>query len=230
MKRFLITIDGPAGAGKTTVSRTLAERLSYKYIDTGALYRAVAYEARSQGVDYNDTVNLEKLCSALDLKLVHDKNGLRLLSRNSDITDLIRTPEITMLASTVSAIPVVRKCLLAVQRKWGRDKGVIFEGRDMGTVVFPAADIKFFLDASKKTRAHRRYQEQKLKSSQTLPEVEKEMNRRDKNDSSRALAPLKPANDAIIIDSTNLSVDAVVGMMLYHIHKSNQTDSQSTNI
>ena len=230
MKRFLITIDGPAGAGKTTVSRTLAERLGYKYIDTGALYRAVAYEARSQGVDYNDDISLEKLCAALDLKWVHDKNGLRLLSRNSDITDLIRTPEITMLASAVSAKPAVRKCLLAVQRKWGRDKGVIFEGRDMGTVVFPAADIKFFLDASKKTRAHRRYQEQKLKSSQTLPEVEKEMNRRDKNDSSRALAPLKPANDAIIIDSTNLSVDAVVGMMLYHIHKSNQTDSQSTNI
>ena len=228
MKGFLITIDGPAGAGKTTDSRALAERLGYKYVDTGALYRTVAYEARFQRVDHNDDLSLGKLCAALDLKLVHGKNGLRLLSRNLDITDLIRTPEITMLASAVSAKPAVRKCLLEVQRELGREKGVIFEGRDMGTVVFPDADIKFFLNASKKTRAHRRYREQKSKSSQTFTEVENEMTRRDKNDSNRTLAPLKPANDAIIIDSTDLSVDAVVGLMLDHIYKSNKTNGQST--
>ncbi len=228
MKNFLITIDGPAGAGKTTVSRTLAERLGYKYIDTGALYRAVAFEARSQGIDYNDDASLENLCAALDLRFVHAKNGLRLLSRELDITELIRTPEISMLASAISAKPVVRKCLLDLQRDLGRDKEVIFEGRDMGTVVFPDADVKFFLEASKKTRVYRRYSELRLKSSQTLAEVEKEMNRRDENDSRRTLAPLRPAKDAIIIDSTDLSVDEVVGIMLSHIYQRNKTAGETT--
>ncbi len=217
MKRLVITIDGPAGAGKTTVSRALADRLGYKYIDTGALYRGVAYEARSREIAHDDDNGLEKLCAGLDLKFVHQKNGLRLFSRNSDITDLIRTPEITMLASAVSARPVVRKYLLSLQRELGKQKGVIFEGRDMGTVVFPDADIKFFLAASRKVRAGRRYKELKSASQQTLQEVENEMARRDKNDSSRELAPLKPASDAIFIDSTELSVDNIVESMLAQI-------------
>jgi cytidylate kinase len=217
VKRLVITIDGPAGAGKTTVSRALADRLGYKYIDTGALYRGVAYEARSREIAHDDDNGLEKLCAGLDLKFVHQKNGLRLFSRNSDITDLIRTPEITMLASAVSARPVVRKYLLSLQRELGKQKGVIFEGRDMGTVVFPDADIKFFLAASRKVRASRRYKELKSASQQTLQEVENEMARRDKNDSSRELAPLKPASDAIFIDSTELSVDNIVESMLAQI-------------
>ena len=216
-KRLVITIDGPAGAGKTTVSRALADRLGYKYIDTGALYRGVAYEAISKGISYNDDKGLEGLFVGLKLKFVFGENGLRLISNDSDITDLIRTPEITMFASSVSARSVVRKYLLALQRDMGREKGVVFEGRDMGTVVFPDADIKIYLDASHKTRALRRYNEMEQESSQTIDDVERDMKQRDENDSSRELAPLKPAEDAEIIDSTDISANEVVELMLSYI-------------
>ena len=219
MKRLIITIDGPAGAGKTTVSRKLADRLNYKYIDTGALYRGVAFEAKLTGVSQDDDIGLKKLCSILKLNFVKDKRGLRLLSNNSDITDQIRTPEISMMASAVSARPVVRKYLLDFQRNMGREKGVVFEGRDMGTVVFPDADKKFYLDASQKVRAIRRYGELESKTSQTVEEVESEMRLRDDNDSKREAAPMKPADDALIVDSTDLSVDDVVEMMLDYINK-----------
>ncbi|MBU4258759.1 MAG: (d)CMP kinase [Proteobacteria bacterium] len=217
MKRLIITIDGPAGAGKTTVSREIADRLNYKYIDTGALYRGIAFEARYAGVGQDDDMGLENLCSTLNLNFVKDERGLRLLSNNSDITDQIRTPEISMLASAVSARPVVRKYLLDLQRSMGREKGVVFEGRDMGTVVFPDADMKFYLNASQKVRAIRRYRELESKSFQTLEEVEIEIGLRDENDRKREVAPMKPADDAVMIDSSYLSVNEVVEMMLSYI-------------
>jgi len=219
MKRLLITIDGPAGAGKTTLSRKIADRLNYKYIDTGALYRGVAFEAGVVGVSKDDDTGLENLCSTLNLNFVKDERGLRLLSDNSDITDQIRTSEISMMASAVSARPVVRKYLLDLQRNMGREKGVVFEGRDMGTVVFPDADKKFYLDASPKVRAMRRYRELESKTSQTLEEVEREIRLRDENDRKREVAPMKPADDAVIVDSTNLSANDVVEMMLDYILK-----------
>ncbi|MBT8350662.1 MAG: histidinol-phosphate transaminase [Deltaproteobacteria bacterium] len=216
-KRLVITIDGPAGAGKTTVSKALADRLGYKYIDTGALYRGVAYEAVSKGLSYDDDLGLKSMCTDLKLQFVFIKKELRLISNDSDITDLIRTPEITMFASAVSARPIVREFLLTLQRKMGRERGVVFEGRDMGTVVFPDADIKFYLDASHQTRALRRYREIETKTSQSLQEVENDMKQRDENDSTRKLAPLKPAEDAEIIDSTDISADEVVELMLSYI-------------
>jgi cytidylate kinase len=216
-KKLLITIDGPAGAGKTTVSRALADRLGYRYIDTGALYRGVALAVKTGGVDPENETDLESLCKRLKLSFDLDNRGLRLISDGEDITDRIRTPEITMLASAVSAKPVVRKFLLEVQRDLGREKAAVFEGRDMGTVVFPDADVKFFLDASTRTRAQRRFDELNSKTSQTLDEVEREMRQRDKNDSTRQAAPLKPAPDAIIIDATDLSVAQVVERMVSHI-------------
>ncbi len=221
MKKLLITIDGPAGAGKTTVSRALAERLGYRYIDTGALYRGVAYEVKQQGVDPENDADLAALCDRLQLSFKLKGGDLRLYSGQLDISDHIRTPEISMLASAVSAKPVVRKYLLNVQRDIGIQKAAVFEGRDMGTVVFPAAEVKFFLDASLDTRAQRRFQEITPMSKQSLKQVEKDMQRRDTNDSTRSLAPLKPADDAILIDSTDLSVQAVVELMLAHIAHQN---------
>ena len=195
----------------------LADRLGYKYIDTGALYRGVAYEAISKGLSYDDDRGLESMCAGLRLRFVRIKKELRLISNYLDITDLIRTPEITMFASAVSARSVVRKYLFALQRDLGSEKGVVFEGRDMGTVVFPDADIKFFLDASHKNRALRRYREMEQETSQTLEDVERDMKQRDENDSSRELAPLKPAKDAEIIDSTDISAEEVVKMMVSYI-------------
>ncbi len=216
---MVVTIDGPAGAGKTTVSRALADRLGYRYVDTGALYRAVAYAARRKRMRTDDDAALEELCRGLDLKFVTSASGQRLLSAGTDITDHIRTPEITMLASGVSARPAVRAYLLKVQREMGRQKGVVFEGRDMGTVVFPDAEMKFFLDAAIETRANRRYLELQDSSSQKPEEVENDMRQRDQNDSTRDLAPLVPAADAVIINSTDLTVDEVIEQMLAHIHK-----------
>jgi len=218
MKKLVITIDGPAGAGKTTTSKKLAENLGYRYIDTGALYRGVAYEVREKNIDPENTKSLEDLCSSIKLNLINNHKGLRIISGSMDISDNIRTPEISLLASAVSAKPVVREFLLELQREMGREKNAVFEGRDMGTIVFPEAEVKFFLSASDKARALRRYLELCEKNSQTLEEVERDMILRDKNDSSRTLAPLKPAKDAIIIDATDLSIDQVINLMLTHIN------------
>jgi CMP/dCMP kinase len=222
MKKLLITIDGPAGAGKTTVSRALADRLGYRYIDTGALYRAVALAAKIRGNDLENDIALKRLCSEIELAFVQKEKGLCLFLNGEDITDRIRTADITMLASAISAKPVVRECLLDLQRNLGKEKAAVFEGRDMGTVVFPDADLKFFLIASSRTRALRRYDEIKSKSSQTLDEVDLDIQRRDRNDSTRELAPLKPARDAIRVDSTDLSVVEVVELMISYTHKFRQ--------
>jgi len=219
MDKLLITIDGPAGAGKTTVSRALADRLGYRYIDTGALYRGMALAVQSRGIDPQNDDDLKRLCSDLNLTFVRNNEGLGLYLNGENISDRIRTAEITMLASAVSARPVVREFLLDVQKNLGRQKAAVFEGRDMGTVVFPDADVKFFLDASTHTRALRRFEEQKLQSSQTLDEVERDIQRRDRNDSTREVAPLKPAPDAIIIDSTELTAEAVVDLMVSHLEE-----------
>lgn len=228
MKKLLITIDGPAGAGKTTVSRALAQRLGYRYIDTGALYRAVAYEAQSRGIRPDDDAALGRLCRQLAIKFVPVGEQLRLFLNDVDISDRIRSPEISMLASRVSSRPVVRDYLLGLQRELGRQKGAVFEGRDMGTVVFPDADVKFYLKADSRARARRRYNELKDKSRQSLADVEKDMQRRDENDSTRQLAPLKPASDAVIIDSTDISVQEVVALMEAHIAGNARQHAQKT--
>jgi cytidylate kinase len=216
-QKLLITIDGPAGAGKTTVSRALADRLGYRYIDTGALYRGVALAVKTQGIDPHNDADLRQLCKGLELAFVRKDKKLRLISNGQDISDRIRTAEITMLASTISARPLVRQFLLDLQRDMGSAKAVVFEGRDMGTVVFPQADVKFFLDASTRKRARRRFDELKSKSAQTLDEVERDIQQRDQNDSTREVAPLKPAQDAVVIDSTDMSVEQVVEAMLSHL-------------
>jgi cytidylate kinase len=216
---MVVTIDGPAGAGKTSVSKLLARRLGYRYIDTGALYRGIALAAHEAGIASDDDNALTQLCQSLFLDFVKSPDGLRLVLNERDITDFIRTPQVTMMASAVSARPVVRDYLLEIQRIMGAGKSVVLEGRDMGTVVFPEAEMKFFLDADPELRARRRFEELQAKGGNSirLQDVEKDMLLRDKNDRSRSVAPLKPAEDAIRIDSTQLTIEQVVAAMLDHI-------------
>src|SRR6056297_164366 len=182
MTGLIITIDGPAGAGKTTVSRQLARRLEYRYVDTGALYRGIALAASERGIDTADDEGLAAMCQGLDLRFAAATAGDRLLSEGVDISDRIRTPEISMMASAVSARPVVRDFLLTLQRRLGREKRVVFEGRDMGTVVFPEADVKFFLDASVDELARRRYAEMPEDKGVTFQQIKADIQRRDEND------------------------------------------------
>ncbi len=216
-KPLLITIDGPAGAGKTTVSRGLAAKLGYRYVDTGALYRAVAHEALRKGISPQDDSNLRRLCAGLKVTLKESPQGLRLMVNRRDITEAIRAPGIAMAASTASAQPSVRAYLLGLQRQLGKKRAAVFEGRDMGTVVFPDADVKFFLDADPRVRAMRRFKEMQHPPHMTLEEVEEEMRQRDHADRSRALAPLKAAPDAIRIDASHLSQEEVIRQMLGYI-------------
>ena len=218
MSTRIITIDGPAGAGKTTVSRLLAQKLGCVYVDTGSLYRGVAYEIKRQHIDWENDAALERFLKDLDLNFVMEKEELVLMSSGRDISNFIRTPEISMLASSSSAKPQVRAALLDIQRNIAKTKDTDFEGRDMGTMVFPNAAYKFFLFADLSVRAKRRYNEMP-EETKDINQVQKQMEIRDNNDSKRQLAPLKPAVDAVKIDSSFLTIKQVVGKMLRIIEK-----------
>lgn len=214
----IVTIDGPAGAGKTTVSRRLARRLGCIYVDTGALYRGVAYEILEQKIDWEDDQALTEFLSGLDLTFVREGDDLVLTSSGRDITPYIRTQEISMLASATSAKPAVRRALLGIQKQIARTCDAVFEGRDMGTAVFPEAPFKFFLFADLEVRARRRYDESSG-SDKDMEQLKTQMAKRDSDDASRQASPLKPAGDAVHVDSTLLSVDEVVEKMVSHIEK-----------
>jgi CMP/dCMP kinase len=217
-KKLLITIDGPAGAGKSSVSRILAHGLSYLYLDTGALYRAIAYKLIKENKHVEDRKYLTNLSKSLNLQLSASGGTLRVILDDDDITDLIRTEELGVLASKVSALPVIRESLLPIQRQFGNYGGIVAEGRDMGTVIYPHADLKYFLTADLSERARRRHKEQlALGISVSLEAVEKQMALRDRQDQERAIAPLKVPVDAMVIDSTKRSIDEVVAVITHAV-------------
>ena len=212
--RPVVTIDGPSGAGKTTVSKRLAEATGWIRVDTGAMYRAVALAARSKGVPWSDPIRLGAVSRGLDLSFRTVAGATRVFLSGEDVTEAIRTPEISMGSSAVSAHGPVREALVAKQREMAREGGVVLEGRDTGTVVFPDAEVKFFLDAAAAVRARRRYLESPPPGAQPFEEVLRDVLRRDVQDSTREHSPLRVADGAAYIDTTTMTVDEVVGEML----------------
>jgi CMP/dCMP kinase len=222
----IVAIDGPAGAGKSTVARRLADALGFVLVDTGAMYRAVALAAERAGVAWSNGPALGALASALvaDTALAFERDpvrGMRVTLRGDDISEAIRTPSIGMGASTVSAHPEVRAALLDLQRQAGAKGGVVLEGRDIGSVVFPEAEAKFFLTARPEVRAKRRFDELVARgdAAVTLEGTLEDVRRRDAQDTGRALAPLKQADGAMLVDSSGMSIDETVAAMVAHVRQ-----------
>lgn len=211
----IITIDGSAGSGKSTVSRLLAKELGWFYLDTGAMYRAVALQSTREGVAPEDRKALEKLCRSLELGFRLKDGECHLHLGEEDISGAIRTPQMDLLSSKLSAFKEVREAMTGLQKRLARQGGVVAEGRDTGTVVFPDADFKFFLTADPKVRTERRYRERLGRGESVRHEdVEEELMKRDEQDIRRALAPLRPAADAVVIDTSTLGVGQVLDAML----------------
>lgn len=212
--RIVVAIDGPAGAGKSTVSKRLAMALGYDLLDTGALYRAVALRSLRHGVDWDDEKVLAQLAGDLDIRFSFKDGKNHVYLGTDDVTEAIRSPEISSGASQVSVLPGVRTALMGLQRRLGAHGGVVAEGRDVGTVVFPGAQAKFFLTASEEIRAQRRFEELAAKGVKAdLESTRAEMSERDSRDSDRDVAPLKQADDAVLVDSSGLSIDQVIDEM-----------------
>ena len=212
---IVIAIDGPSGAGKSTIARLLAGQFGYIQIDTGAMYRAAAFMLSRAGVDLNDLAAVELFCRNLDIELALISGRQVVRANGMDVTDQIRTPEMSLLTSRTSTLKPVREALLKSQQQMGSRGGVVLEGRDIGTVVFPDAEMKFYLVATVEERARRRCEELNLKGEAvTLEETIADVASRDRQDSERDIAPLKQADDAIMIDSSRLSVDEVLTIMI----------------
>jgi CMP/dCMP kinase len=215
---LIIAIDGPSGAGKSTLAKRLARELGFIYLDTGAMYRALALKVLRQAVDLADDARLARLVESTEIDLQEDNGTLEVLLDGINVAHEIRTPEVSQMASKVSALKVVRARMLALQRGMGQRGNVVAEGRDIGTVVFPNAELKIFLEASAEERARRRCAELRAGGQPAdLRETLREMEERDKRDSERDLAPLRMADDAFRIDSSNATADAVAAKVLAEI-------------
>ena len=218
MKKPIITIDGPAGAGKSTISRLLAKKMDLVYLDTGAMYRAVALQAKRMNIPFTDGKSLYEMCETINIHFEKNGENSVIYINNEDVSVEIRKPEMDMLSSSVSAVMEVRKAMTTLQRKIGENGGLVAEGRDMGTVVFPDADLKFFITASPEIRAQRRYKERIDRNEHVnRKDVEADIRKRDEQDQSRKLAPLKPAEDAVIIDTSEMGIEQVLEKILDYI-------------
>jgi len=214
----VITIDGPSGAGKSTVSKALAAKLQYLYLDTGALYRALAYQALKNNVDIHRPDELDEFCLTTHVTLKNFDGKMTVYVNGENVDDKIRTEEVGLAASAISAFPVVREKLLSLQREAGARGNIVAEGRDMGSVVFPEADFKFYLDADLEERTRRRHGELTQKNGPAeIAAVSRDMQVRDQQDSQRKIAPLTAAPDAVVIDSTSLDISQVVEKILKHL-------------
>jgi len=217
-KQNVITIDGPCGVGKSTVSKKVAAALGFTYLDTGAMYRAVGLYFKRFSVEIDNEKDISAALKTLDLQLIpakDEKSEVGVLINGQKVTDLLRTPEVAMIASRVSAFPLVRDVLTKIQRKLGEKGGVVAEGRDTGTVVFPRAAYKFFLDANPEIRAKRRFEQLAERGlTTTLSEILALTLERDQNDRNRPIAPLKKAHDAVCIDTTEIGLEEVVSIIL----------------
>jgi len=215
---LIIAIDGPAASGKSTTAKLLANRLGYVYLDSGAMYRACALAALQAGVAHEDTDNMDKLLESIDIRIQYSPQGNKVLLNDIDVTKRIREEDISRLSSDISTLGPVREKMVALQRKMGEEGGVIMDGRDIGTVVFPHADLKFFMIATAEERARRRCEELRQKGIEADYEVVlAELKQRDLQDSTRALAPLKPAEDSIQIDTTDLSIEQQVDLLHQYV-------------
>ncbi len=207
----VITIDGPSGSGKGTISHILALELGWHYLDSGALYRVLAYMALSKHLDLTDEVSLSQLAAMLPVQFVESEQSFRIFWKEKDITEAIRTEACSQAASKVAAFPLVRDALMDRQRAFRQAPGLVTDGRDMGTVIFPDADVKIFLEASAEERAQRRYSQlQKLGFDAKITAILAEIEQRDARDRTREVAPLIPAQDAIVVDTSGLTIHEVV--------------------
>ncbi len=211
----IIAIDGTAGAGKTTISRLVANHLGFTYIDTGAMYRAVALKAYENAIDTDDEKGLESICKKIKITFKTTEKENRIFVDGKDYSEKIRKPFVGEITSKVSAKPNVRESMVRLQREMGKNGMIVMEGRDIGTVVFPDADLKFYLDASPETRGKRRYLELIAKNEKaSLQDIIDEIKKRDKRDSSRKYSPLKMAEDAVYIDTSDMTIEGVVEKMM----------------
>jgi len=217
-KKFVIAIDGPAGSGKSTVSKLIAKRLELLYIDTGAMYRALTLKAMRSGLNLNDESSLTKLAGSTNIDLKEAEGSLNVFLDGEDVSGSIRMPELTNNVKYIARVPGVRKEMVGLQRAIGERSGAVLEGRDIGTVVFPDADYKFYLDASIVERARRRHKEL-VQSGETveLESIKRDVAARDESDMKRPVGALKVADDAIVIDTTDLSIDEVAEKVLSYI-------------
>ena len=218
-KHFNIALDGPSGAGKSTVAKALAKRLDIIYLDTGAMYRSLAYVAVKQGIDVNDEAAVKPMLDNLDMKIITG-DSQQIIVNGENVTPFIREHYVSKAASDISALPSVRINLVELQREIAKNDCVVLDGRDIGTYVLPDAKYKFFITATPEVRAKRRFDE--LKAKGDAPSYEKvleDIKVRDYNDSHRAFAPLKQADDAVLVDTTNMSIDEVIDFVLNKMEK-----------